>query len=105
MKNEPSQLELRIASRDEATVSEIEAALGSVEAKRWPSSRMDPVTILVIAAAAVKLVSALLELKAKLAAQKNPTDVTVGNAAGATLNLLSAAEPAIREFVTGSSQG
>ena len=102
MKDEPAQLELRIASRDEATVSEIEAALRSVDAKRWPTSRMDPVTILTLAAAAVKLVSALLELKAKLVAQKNPSDVTMENAAGATLNLLSATEPAIREFVTGS---
>ena len=60
-------LELQIDSRDETIVKEVETNLASVEVTRWETARMDPVTVLAIAAAAVKLISALLELKAKLA--------------------------------------
>jgi hypothetical protein len=99
--DEPAQFELQIGSTDEATIKQIESSLHSVEVKRWPAARMDPVTVLAIATAGVKLISALLELKAKLAAQSHSTDVKVLNAAGATLNLATATEPAIKEFITG----
>lgn len=93
------QLELQIDSRDEATVNELQSALQSVDVQRWPAARMDPVTVLAIAAASVKLISALLDLKAKLAAKNNPPQVKVLNAAGAAMSLLSATEPALKEFL------
>jgi hypothetical protein len=92
-------LELQIDSRDEDAVNQIESALQSVEVKRWPAARMDPVTVLAIAAGTVKLISALLELKAKLKAQSNPPEVKVLNASGAALNLVAATEPVLKEFL------
>ena len=102
--DEPVQLELQIESRDEAAVSQIESALQSVDVKRWPAARMDPATVLAIAAAAVKLITALLELKAKLAAHKNPPNVKVSNATGAAINLATATESVLKEFIK-ASQG
>ena len=96
------QLELQIASRDEAAVDEVASALQTVDVQRWPAARMDPVTVLAIAAGTVKLISALLDLKAKLAAQKNPPQVTVSNVTGAALNVATATQAVLEEFLKAS---
>jgi glyceraldehyde-3-phosphate dehydrogenase/erythrose-4-phosphate dehydrogenase len=98
---EIAQFELQVESRDEVTVKQIELSLQSVDVKRWPAARMDPITVLAIAAAAVKLVIALVELKRKLDAQSNPPPVRLLNAAGAAIDLATATEPALMEFITG----
>lgn len=100
--DKPIQLELQIESRDESTVKQVESALQSVDVERWPAARMDPVTVLAIAAGTVKLISALLELKAKLAAQRNPPQVTVSNATGAALNVATATESVLQDFLKAS---
>ncbi len=96
-----TELELQVESRDEATVKQIELSLQSVDVKRWPAARMDPVTVLAIGAATVKLITALVELKGKLASHGNPPPVKVLNAAGAAIDLATATEPALKEFITG----
>lgn len=100
--DDPVQLELQIESRDEAAVNQIESALQSVDVKRWPPARMDPVTVIAIAAATVKLISALLQLKATLAAQSNPPQVKVSNATGAAIDLATATESVLKEFIKAS---
>ncbi|SRR6266478_3525350 len=101
-KDEAVQLELQVESRDEATVNQVASALQSVDVKRWPAARMDPLTILAIAAGTAKLITALLELKEKLSAQKNPPPVKVSNAAGAELDLFTATESILEEFLKSS---
>jgi flagellar basal body P-ring protein FlgI len=100
--DETVQLELQIESRDEATVNQVSAALQSVDVKRWPAARMDPVTVLAIAAGTVKLISALMDLKAKLATQKNAPNVKVSNATGTVLNLATATQSLLEDFLKAS---
>jgi hypothetical protein len=100
--SEPVELELHIDSRDEDTVSQVESTLTSIDVKRWPAARMDPVTVLAIAAATVKLITAVLELKAKLAAQHNPPKVNLVNASGAMLNVATATQSVLEDFLHAS---
>jgi len=95
-----AQLELRIDSRDEAIVKEVETNLSSVEVTRWKNARMDPVTILAIAAGTVKLISALLELKSKLAKRSDAPQVTIKSADGASVALASATEEILTEMLS-----
>lgn len=86
-----TQLQIVIASQDEATVQDVEQSLAAVGARRWPKARaLDPVTVLLIGAAAIKLVTALLDLKQKLAKKPNPPDVKVQAPDGTTISLLNA---------------
>ena len=98
-------LELRIDSRDEAIVKEVEKNLSSVEVKRWETARMDPVTILAIAAGTVKLISALLELKAKLAQRRDAPKVTIKSADGTSVALADATEALLTNMMSAMTPG
>ena len=93
-------LELQIDSCDETIVKEVETNLASVEVTRWETARMDPVTVLAIAAAAVKLISALLDLKAKLARKPGAPKVTIKSADGKSVALADATEAMLTTMVS-----
>jgi hypothetical protein len=65
-----------------------------IDQLRWPNTYF--------AAATVKLISALLQLKATLSAQSNPPQVKVSNATGAAINLATATESVLKEFIEAS---
>lgn len=98
--DEDTLLELQIDSRDEASVKEVEDGLAGVSVTRWESARMDPVTILAIAAGTVKLISALLELKAKLAQKPAAPTVTVKSADGASVALADASAEVLNAMLS-----
>jgi hypothetical protein len=98
-------LELRIDSRDETIIKEVEANLSSIKVTRWETARMDPVTILAIGAATVKLITALLELKAKLAQKPDAPKVTVKSADGTSIALSDATEAMLNAMLSAVKPG
>ena len=96
-----AELELRIDSRDEAVVQDVERQLSSITVTRWEAARMDSVTTLVAVAAAAKLVSALLDLKARLARKSDQPKITVTSADGTTIAIADATEEMLTALVAG----
>jgi hypothetical protein len=97
---EQMALELIIDSRDENTIRQIEGSLASVKPVRGRKARpIDPITILGIAAASVKLVNELLALKKNLQDRKDAAKVTVRNLTGETVGLDSATEEDLKKLL------
>ncbi|MET4202923.1 hypothetical protein [Bradyrhizobium sp. LA6.12] len=98
---EVKEIELVLHTQDERIVQSAQSALPeTVTTERVPTVRMlDIVSILVTATAAVKLLSALIELKNKWKARNETTKIEVKNEVGDVLDLLDASEEAIKQFV------
>lgn len=98
---EKSQLELIIASDDEQVVRDIEQSLGGVEVVRDDRYRaLDALTVLAVAAAAVKLVNELLTLKEKLSGRANPPRITLRNVDGDAVELMTATAEQLQELIS-----
>lgn len=83
MNDERAQLELSIASADDAAIESILAGLGDVEVARARPARLpDPETILSVAGAAVALVNELLTLRERLRAMGSAPAIVVRNRHG-----------------------
>jgi len=101
---ETKEIELVLHTNDEQVVSAVQSALpDSVTKERLPTTRaLDVVSILVTATAAVKLVSALMELRKKWKEWKGTAKIEVKNEKGGALNLLEASEEMVQQFVDAS---
>ena len=99
--DQAKEVELKIHTKNENTLRELENALpGDVQAIRGDSSRsLTVATVLVTATAAVKLVTALLELRRKWRQSADAPVIEVQNTSGDAINLLDASDEMIREFV------
>jgi hypothetical protein len=97
MSTEP-MLEVRIESQDPNLIAEIESTLAQVNAKRGEKTR-DFVTVLAIAASAVKLINALLELKQRLEDKPDGSKVYVLNANRDQMVLPEATERKLSELI------
>ncbi|WP_112239895.1 hypothetical protein [Kribbella monticola] len=92
-------LEIEIDTTDETTVRAIEAALAEVEPQRWDQTR-EVVTILTIAASAVALVNALLDLKKRLSKPDTPAPtIVIKNLNRLELNMSDATPETLRELI------
>jgi hypothetical protein len=101
---EAKEIELVLHTKDEQVVNAVQSALpDGVTKERVPSTRaLDVVSILVTATAAVKLVSALMELRKKWKESKETVEIEVTNEKGGVLNLLEASEEMVQQFVDAS---
>ncbi|TDU84452.1 hypothetical protein EV138_6923 [Kribbella voronezhensis] len=96
-------LEIEIDTTDEATVRAIEQALAEVEPQRWDQTR-EVVTILTIAASAVALVNALLDLKKRLSKPDTPAPtIVIKNLNRLELNMSEATPETLRELLEDST--
>jgi hypothetical protein len=96
------KLEIEIDTTDEATVRAIEDALAEVEPQRWPQTR-EVVTILTIAASAVALVNALLDLKKRLSKpDEPPPTVVIKNVNRLELNLSDVTPETLQQLIQDS---
>jgi hypothetical protein len=94
------ELELVVESQVESVISEVEATLGPVVRQRLPPARiLDPAAILGLAAGAVQLINALLDLRDRLASRPDPPAVTVRNAQSDEIDLRAATQSEIESFV------
>lgn len=95
------QIELKIHTVDELVVSELESSLPlDISFQRnEPSRSLTVTTILVTATAAVRLVTALIELRDKWKQANNLPSIEIRGPEGKALNLLEASEEMIKEFV------
>jgi len=92
-------LEIEIDTTDEETVRAIEEALAELEPQRWDQTR-ELVTILTIAASAVALVNALLDLKKRLSKPETPPPtIVIKNVNRLELNMTEATEETLRELI------
>src|SRR5262245_36340787 len=83
------QVEVVIETNDRESVSEIQQILGSLQpTPARPVRVVDPLTVLAIAAATVKLVNELLALKQKLRDRQNRPRVKVRTVSGASVDLV-----------------
>jgi hypothetical protein len=85
------ELELVVGTREESEISVVEEGLDGIDVERWKDARfVDPVTIFGIAASVAKLISALMELKERLAAHPNAPSVEMKTADGRSIKLTDA---------------
>lgn len=92
-------LEIRIETTDEVTVRAIEEALAEVEPRRWNQTR-EVVTILTVAASAVALVNALLDLKKRFSKPGTPPPtVVIKNVNRLELSMTDATPERLRELI------
>ena len=96
-------IELEIDTTDEGTIRAIEEALAGVEPQRWDQSR-EILTILTVAASAVALVNALLDLKKRLSKPDLPAPtIVIKNVNRLELNMSDATPETLRELIEDSS--
>lgn len=95
------QVELKIHTIEERTVSELESLLPSdISSERNESSRsLTVTTILVTATAAVKLFTALIELRNKWRERDSRPSIEIRGPEGEAIDLLEASEEMIKELV------
>jgi len=93
-------LELEIDTTDEETIHLIEQALAEASPQRWDQSR-EIVTILTIAASAITLVNALLDLKKRLSKPDTPPPtITIKNLDRLELTLTDTTEESLKSLTT-----
>ncbi len=98
-------LEIEIDSTDEETVRAIEQALAEVGPHRWGQTR-EVVTILTVAAGAVALVNALLDLKKRLEKPATPPPtIVIKNVNRLELNISDATAETLQELIKDSATG
>jgi hypothetical protein len=96
-------LEIEIDSTDEETVRAVEQALAEVGPQRWGQTR-EVVTILTVAAGAVALVNALLDLKKRLEKPATaPPTIVIKNVNRLELNISDATAETLQELIKNSS--
>lgn len=98
---EATEIELVLHSQDEQIAQAVQSALpDTVTKERVPTTRMLEITsILLTATAAVKLLTALIDLRNKWKARNETTKIEVKNEAGDVLELLDASDEAIEQFL------
>jgi hypothetical protein len=89
---------IELVAEDQAAVLSALREVSTPEVEVETYKELTVATILLTAAAAVKLFTALVELRNKLKAQSRPAAVEVKNAEGATLDLLKASDEALKQF-------
>jgi len=89
--NDNRTIEVVLDTVDPSAVSKIETDLGDLNPKRWKNTR-ELITILTVASTVVTLVKTLLEIREKLAKQKDAPRMLLRNANRDELDLAKAQE-------------
>jgi hypothetical protein len=96
------ELEIVIETTDETLIEEVESSLSSVQVERWEPQRLvDPITVLAVAGSLVQLLNGLAALRDRLRKQAVPPAVTVRNADGAEVALLTATPEQLQALFAG----
>ena len=87
-----------VVANDSASVLSALREVNTSEVEVETYKEVAAATVLLTAAAAVKLFTALIELRNKLKARDKPPTVQLKNADGATLDLLKATDETLKQF-------
>jgi len=100
---EQCMFEVVVDTIDETTVRELETGLSGLNPQRTPPTR-ELITVLTIASTVLTIVKTLLEIREKLKAKGSTQPVRIRNIERDELELLSATDEAIEQFVRDAPQ-
>jgi hypothetical protein len=101
--NDNRTIEVVLDTVDQSTISKVEEDLSDLSPKRWKSTR-ELITVLTIASTVVTLIKTLLEIREKLAKQKDAPRMLLRNANRDEIDLASAQEDQLRAFLSAPEQ-
>jgi hypothetical protein len=101
--NDNRTIEVVLDTVDQSTISKVEEDLSDLIPKRWKSTR-ELITVLTIASTVVTLIKTLLEIREKLAKQKDAPRMLLRNANRDEIDLASAQEDQLRAFLSAPEQ-